>query len=86
MSKQFPNGFRNWSETHHEIVAMLTMVQYDEGDIYFLDGTGGAWEWTESVTDEFERCNKGREWDGEYFDELEEFFKRKLKQLEKESE
>lgn len=42
-------------------------------------GTGGIYELGEQWTDEFEELNKGREWDGEFFDELEAFLFRKNK-------
>ena len=36
-------------------------------------GTGGMYELAEELTDEFEKLNADREWDGEFFDEIEEF-------------
>ncbi len=38
-----------------------------------IQGTGGLYEIAEEWTDEFEKLNEGREWDGEFFDELEDF-------------
>ena len=41
-------------------------------------GHGGLYELAEELTDEFELLNKGRVWDGEFFDEIEEFLSEKL--------
>lgn len=40
---------------------------------YDLQGMGSLYEIAEEWTDEFEKLNEGREWDGEFFDELEDF-------------
>lgn len=41
-------------------------------------GTGGLYELAESWTDEFEKQNEGREWDGEFFDEVNSFLETKV--------
>jgi hypothetical protein len=81
---KFPNGFTSWVETHHEVVEYLTntlrlgytcpiaLARQQE------QGTGGLYELGEELTDKFEALNKGREWDGEFFDELEDFLEQKL--------
>jgi hypothetical protein len=78
--KKFPNGLTNWIETHHEVVAYITSQQMtDNGkpttikEIEQTRGTGGLYELAEKWTDEFETIHKGREWDGEFFDEIETF-------------
>lgn len=89
-TKRFPNGFTSWYETHHEIVAhitrrtnrMLSGKNRMSGIIaerYDVQGTGGLYELAEELTDRFELINKGRQWDGEFFDELEEFLTNELK-------
>jgi hypothetical protein len=73
----------SWIETHHEIVSAIAISLYlDEPDTIFINrreeqGTGGLYELAEELTDEFELLNKDREWDGEFFDEIEEFIQSK---------
>jgi hypothetical protein len=86
MEKHFPNGFTSWQETHYEIVSMISFQtrlpdsQQSEliRDTYAAKGTGGMYELAEELTDEFETLNEGRIWDGEYFDEIEEFINQKF--------
>jgi hypothetical protein len=88
--KEFPNGFASWQETHYEVVAAITtelMADYEYNE--FRDdliritlrekGHGGLYELANDLTDEFELLNKGREWDGEFFDEIERFLDEKFK-------
>ena len=87
MEKHFPNGFLSWQETHFEIVSMIsyqTRLPDNQQsdlirDIYAAQGTGGMYELAEELTDEFETLNEGRLWDGEFFDEIEEFVFKKFK-------
>jgi len=69
-------------ETHYEVVAfienhlnlpesmqvgsLIRNVQEDRGH-------GGLYEIAEDLTDEFEQKNKDRDWDGEFFESIEEF-------------
>jgi hypothetical protein len=70
----------SWIETHHEVVAAITL-QLEENPIgserirnrYEAQGTGGMYELAEELTDKFETLNQNREWDGEFFDEIEAF-------------
>ena len=81
--KQFPNGFASWQETHYEVVAEITrLVEADEdfglvSETLSTQGTGGLYELAERLTDEFEALNAGREWDGEFFEEIWDFFESK---------
>jgi hypothetical protein len=88
--KEFLNGFASWQETHYEVVAAITtelMADYEYNE--FRDdliritlrekGHGGLYELANDLTDEFELLNKGREWDGEFFDEIERFLDEKFK-------
>jgi hypothetical protein len=88
--KEFPNGFASWQETHYEVVAAITtelMADYEYNE--FRDdliritlrekGHGGLYELANDLTDEFELLNKDREWDGEFFDEIERFLDEKFK-------
>lgn len=85
--KEFPNGFTSWMETHHEIVefivAHIIQSKTEEGNV-ILDtshnqGTGGIYDLAEGWTDEFEKLNTGRDWDGEFFDEVGKFCANKNK-------
>lgn len=87
MKKQFPNGFASWQETHYEVVSEITtqlMLYFEQnlcnavGERYEAQGRGGMYELAEELTDEFELLNKGRDWDGEFFDELESFLSSKF--------
>ncbi len=69
----------------HENIYMLSGMLHDwlnngnEIENSFTGGTGQAMqdviEWAKEFTDK----NKGRDWDGEWYDELEEFFSAKMK-------
>ena len=82
--KNFINGFDSWQETHFEVVSQISHIsRLDEP--YGLvaqrieeSGTGGLYELAEELTDEFEKLNEDRLWDGEYFEEIEEFLNKKL--------
>ncbi|MEN9512512.1 MAG: Cellulophaga phage phi4:1 [Bacteroidota bacterium] len=87
--KEFPNGFTSWQETHYEVVAAITNELADDHYSEFRDdlvhkilrenGHGGLYELAEDLTDEFELLNKGREWDGEFFEEIERFLDEKFR-------
>jgi hypothetical protein len=75
--KKFPNGFANWMETHHLVVAYIeSELSYPASKIsrlYAVKGTGRMFELAEEWTDLFEKTYEGKEWDGEYFDTLDAF-------------
>jgi hypothetical protein len=80
LQSKFPNGFASWIETHHEVVAIITnelRKNEREGSVIWKrqieQGTGGMFELAEEWTDEFEKKNIDREWDGEFFEEVEDF-------------
>lgn len=84
--KEFPNGFGSWQETHYEIVAAITYeIAHDDINDNLIyktlreNGHGGLYELAEDLTDEFELLNKDREWDGEFFEEIERFLDEKFK-------
>jgi hypothetical protein len=87
--KQFPNGFTSWQETHYEVVSFLTLALEREHDLFYNmlgelvsnKGIGHLYELAEGLTDMFEGLNCGREWDGEFFEELESFMLQELKKL-----
>lgn len=80
-----PNGFDSWHETHFEVVAAITREhQKDQPagvvkERHEAQGHGGLYELAKELTDEFELLNDGRLWDGEFFDEIEEFLNKKLR-------
>lgn len=84
--KTFPNGFESWHETHYEIVVAITMELAHDDDRENLikktireKGHGGLYELASDLTDEFETKNKNREWDGEFFEEMEAFLNEKFR-------
>jgi hypothetical protein len=80
-----PNGFESWHETHFEIVAAIAIEHQKsepQGVVrerHDAQGHGGLYELAKELTDEFEQLNKGRTWDGEFFDEIEDFLNKKLR-------
>lgn len=84
--KKFPNGFTSWIETHYEVVSAITIeLAKDEDEMSTVvlnrqqeQGHGGIYELSEELTSEFEEINKDRDWDGEFFDEIDNFLRNKL--------
>lgn len=84
----FENNFSStckWQETHFEVVSYIEQLRSQAiiesnliNEIQETKGTGGFYELAEELTDEFEKVNEGREWDGEFFDEIEDFLGKKL--------
>lgn len=89
--KDFPNGFISWQETYFEVVdslsGILRLDSFQHGskefkwltEEYDNGGRGRMYELAEEWTDEFEKLNEDREWDGQFYDELDEFLKEKIK-------
>lgn len=83
----FPNGFRSWMETHHEIVTHMTtlnqggdwkseiMRQYHE-----QGGFPMFYDLAKDLTDDFEKVYKGVKWgvEIEFFETIESFCKQRL--------
>lgn len=80
--KHFPNGFTSWSETHYEVVYRITMEQSSPrvNKAQSERGHGGLYELAEELTDKFELMTADRDWDGEFFDEIEDFLNKELNQ------
>ena len=82
----FPNGFENWYETFYEICAEITWL--DKECTYFKypklaevieqSGRGGCYIFVKELTDKFEALYKDREWDGEFFDTVDDFLEKEL--------
>ena len=77
----FANGFESWHETHFEIVEAITLAfERDEHEqplrlqkIVEEKGRGGLYMLAFELTEKFETLHKGRLWDGDYPDVLEEY-------------
>lgn len=84
-SNKMPNDFDSWHETHYEVCIAIGAIANKNfphgivGRTIEENATGGMYELAKTLTDEFEAMNDGREWDGEYFDEINEFLEEKLK-------
>ena len=80
------NGVRSWIETHHEVVSVLAVYLHENGHrtTGIIDermNEGGRCEMFDlaiEITDKFEKINEGREWDGEFLDEVYEYTKSEL--------
>jgi hypothetical protein len=74
----------DYLETHFEVCARIgAELEYDLFDTvvaktYAEKGRGGLYELAKELTDEFQEKHKGRVWDGDFFDELEDFLEEKL--------
>lgn len=68
---------------HEDIFQMAAMYgQWSSGnepEWVFTGGSGQAMDDIIEWAKEFNKKNKGRTWDGEWYDELEEFFSSKMK-------
>jgi len=83
LSPDFPNGFEDWMETHHEVVSFICDAEEVEGTTAYnrkeTEGRGGIYELAKEWTNEFELKYKGIAWGEqiEYFDTLELFLNQK---------
>ena len=77
--ERFPNGLDSWKETHYIVSSRIESIS-DQGlnEVVNNLSTGERWDLAKLLTDEFENQNSGREWDGEFFDELDDFINSKL--------
>lgn len=80
---EFPNGFTNWIETYYLVVETITDSLHLSGNKAYViqesNGLGGLWDLAKELTDKFELQYKGKEWDGDYFDTIDEFLDKELK-------
>ena len=68
--KRFPNGFESWCKTYYAIVDFLIFTS-KMAKSYKQNGTK-MYELARNLR-EFEALNKDREWNGEFFKEIESF-------------
>jgi hypothetical protein len=75
-NKQFPNGFGDWAETHHEVVAEIEiLLETNKDDLDAIpqrlvdvnekEGSGGLRLLAIELTDSFEILNHGIVWGSE---------------------
>ena len=83
--KTFVNGFQSWIETYFEVVSYIQgeLSLEDEcckivKDAMNAEGYCSLYDLAEKLTDEFEEINKGREWDGEFIEEIDVFLNEKF--------
>lgn len=73
---KLPKGFREWAETHHQIVCTIhALINNDTMpnrllDIVDKDGLGGLYELGIELTNEFCRVYENEEWDGDWVDTI----------------
>ena len=81
---KLPKGFREWAETHHQIVCTIhALINNDTMpnrllDIVDKDGLGGLYELGIELTNEFCRIYENEEWDGDWVDTIIYFTNLKL--------
>jgi hypothetical protein len=85
--KNFPNGFDSWLETFYEIVSTINeRFESDEPnatlarDITEAGGRGGRRWLAEVMTDEFEATHDLRFFDDDFFEKVDAFTDRILKE------
>jgi len=75
---------RSFLQTHFEVSGAISLIAASERPhgivkrIVESQGTTGLYDLALQLTTEFENKNKGRQWDGEFFEEIEQFLEEKL--------
>jgi hypothetical protein len=78
------HGFRDWAETHHEIVCTIhALIDNDTmpsrlEKILDTEGFGGLYDLGIDLTNEFANTYENREWNGDWVDTIIEFTNLKL--------
>lgn len=84
VKKSLPNGFRDWVETHHEIVCTIhALIDNDTipqriQNILDTEGFAGMYDLGIELTTDFCNTYKDREWDGDWIDTIIDFVNEKL--------
>jgi hypothetical protein len=79
-----PKGFRDWAETHHEIVCTIhALIDNDTipsriQKILDTEGFAGLYDLGIELTTDFCNTYKDREWDGDWIDTIIDFVNAKL--------
>lgn len=82
--KKFPSGFDSWRTTFFFISGLIFLFDMQDADSSVMKKVrdeGGRYaliDLAEQLADEFEAMHVGRQWDGEYEDELQIFANKKL--------
>lgn len=87
MNQTFPNGFESWAETHFEVSKAVSRAftnLLSEPSQLIIDAIEGGGYFalhalSVQITNEFEELKRGRNWDGEFLDELVDFLEERLK-------
>lgn len=78
-----PYDKTDYLEAYFEFSAEIMRLADQGGnkisDLYQEQGRGSMWELAEELTNSFMEQNKDREWDGEFFDEVDSFIDKYLK-------
>ena len=83
--KLLPNGFRDWVETHHEMVCTIHAMIDNKtipkklSDIIDMVDFAGLYDLGIELTTDFCNTYKDREWDGDWIDTIIDFVNEKLK-------
>lgn len=83
-TKVFKTGFREWAETHHEIVCTIHAMIDNETmpprleRILDREGFGGLYDLGIELTNEFCNTYENHVWDGDWIDTIIEFLNLKL--------
>ena len=83
--KLLPNGFRDWVETHHEMVCTIHAMIDNKtipkklSDIIDMVDFTGLYDLGIELTTDFCNTYKDREWDGDWIDTIIDFVNEKLK-------
>lgn len=76
--------FASWRETHFEVVNAIALENAKDKPCQLISelrldgGRMALWDLANELTKEFENKNKGRKWDGEFYDEIDAFVESKL--------
>jgi hypothetical protein len=82
--KLLPNGFRDWVETHHEMVCTIhAFIDNDTipkriQNILDTEGFAGLYDLGIELTTDFCNTYKDREWNGDWIDTIIDFVNEKL--------
>jgi Na+-translocating ferredoxin:NAD+ oxidoreductase RnfG subunit len=82
--QRFVNGFESWHETHFEVVQAITIESAKKNPIGIVaetqskQGFVGMYQLAVSLTNKFEKLNEGRQWDGEFHEEIWDFCQKEL--------
>lgn len=82
--KNFPNGFKSYIETHFEVTRNILSSSEVEGNKAYrllrTQGTLALYVLAEELADKFEKEFEGRIWDGDFFDEIDNFVEKHLQE------